>query len=245
MPPVNTFKKTALAAVLVLFAAQAQAAELTRAEVESIVHEYIVSHPQDILDSVQGYQEKSSRDKQVSAIKDNRETIYNDPLTPEAGNANGDVTVVEFFDYNCGYCKKVAPEVLGLIKDDKKVRVVFKDFPILGPSSEAAAKWALAAHKQKKYFEFFKAMMQNHAPITDELLEKVARDIGMDVAQGKKDAASTDVMLQIERNRSLAANMDIHGTPAFVVGEDLSPGAISLDEMKQMVAATRKGAGKK
>jgi protein-disulfide isomerase len=228
------------------FAADAPpAAALSKADVEQIVHDYIQNHAGEILDAVQSYQDHATRSQQQQAVKTNRQGLYNDPLTPTAGNEDGDVTVVEFFDYNCGYCKKVAPEILQLIEEDKKVRVLFKDFPILGPSSETAAKWALAALKQKKYIEFFKAMMNNHAPINDALLEKTAKDVGMDVAKAKQDAASSDVLLQIERNRSLAANMQIHGTPAFVVGDDLQPGAIGLDEIKDLVAKARAGGGAK
>jgi protein-disulfide isomerase len=241
--------QTVLAAVLSLaLAAPAAFAEsapaLSKNEIEQVVHDYIQAHPDEILDAVQSYQERTVRNKQQASVKTNRQTIYNDPLTPTAGNENGDVTVVEFFDYNCGYCKKVAPELLKLIEDDKKVRLLFKDFPILGPSSDAAAKWALAAHKQKKYLEFFKAMMDNKAPITESLLQGIAKDVGMDVNKAKQDAASSEILMQVERNRALAANMQIHGTPAFVVGDDLTPGAIGLDDIKELVAKARANAVK-
>jgi protein-disulfide isomerase len=242
------FKRiAAVAAVLLTIAGTAHAeapaaAALSKVDVEKIVHDYIISHPMDILTAVQNYQETTARNHQMQTVKTNRESIYNDVMTPTAGNEDGDVTIVEFFDYNCGYCKKVAPLVIQLIQEDKNVRVLFKDFPILGPSSETASQWALAAYKQKKYFEFFKAMMNNHSPINDTMLEQIAKDIGMDVAKGKSDAKSTDVMMQIERNRSLAANMEIHGTPAFIIGDDLAPGAVGLEEMKSMVAKARAAA---
>ena len=104
------------------------------------------------------------------------------------------------------------------------------------------AKWALAAYKQNKYFEFFKEMMQNHAPITDDLLEKTAKDVGMDVAKAKTDMASSDVLLQIERNRSLAGNMNIHGTPAFIVGTFRIPGGLTAEQFKLAIADARKAA---
>lgn len=244
--------KTLLAAAVLTagLAGAARAADapssLSKADVEQIVHDYIQSHPADILDSVQSYQDRATRSQQAQAVKVNHETIYNDALTPTAGNEDGDVTVVEFFDYNCGYCKKVTPQIVQLMKDDKKLRILFKDFPILGPSSEAAARWALAAHKQKKYFAFFKAMMENHAPISDALLEKTAKEVGMDIDKAKADISSSDVMLQLERNRSLAANMSIHGTPAFIIGDEPASGAISIDEMREMIANARAGkSGKK
>lgn len=227
------------AALAVLLAAPARA-EMTRAEVEKIVREYIANNAQDILDSVQAHQEKEARAQQAAAVKDNRLAIYHDPLTPTIGNEEGDVTVVEFFDYNCGYCKKVTPDLVKLVEGDKKVRVLFKDYPILSATSETAAKWALAAHKQKKYFEFHRLLMENRAPIDDALLEDVARRAGLDVDRAKRDAESADILMQIERNRSLAASMGIRGTPAFLVGEEIAPGAIGLAEMKKMVEKARK-----
>jgi len=246
---VSTLKKlsaalfcAALLSAPILFARESRADDakpMTKADVEAIVHDYILSHPGDILTAVQDYQDKSTQAHQAEAVKNNHANLYDAPGTPQAGNPKGDVTLVEFFDYNCGYCKKVGPQISQLIAEDKNLRVVFKDFPILGPSSEVAAKWALAAQKQGKYFEFFQKMMANKSPITDELLEKTAADIGMDVKKAKSDIEGTEALLTIERNRQLASSMDIHGTPAFVIGDELAPGAISIDDMKGLIAKAR------
>ena len=155
------------------------------------------------------------------------------------------MTIVEFFDYNCGYCKKAFPEIQSLLGKDKKIRFVFKDFPILGPSSETAAKWALAAQKQKKYFAFHTLMMQNKTRIDDDLLESVAKKAGLDVAQAKKDIESSDILVQIEKNRSLAGNLGLGGTPAFIIGDDVVPGALSLEEIENRIADLRKSRAKK
>jgi protein-disulfide isomerase len=232
--------KTLLAAtaLIVCAAPAAMADELTKAEVEKIIHEYIMSHPTDILDSVQQYQEKSMREKSQDAVKNNKDDLY-DTASPIAGNPKGDVTLVEFFDYNCGYCKKVTPDLDKLIEQDKNLRVMFKEFPILSPTSEMAAKWALAAHKQDKYYAFHEALMKNRTPLDEAVLEKIAKETGLDVEKLKKDAEGTDIMMQIEQNKSLAGNMDIRGTPAFVIGDEMAPGAIGLSEMKRMIEKAR------
>lgn len=212
---------------------------LTTADVEQIVHDYIMKNPEVILTAVDDYQKKSQRQTQGAALEKNKDAIFNDTSSPIVGNPKGDVTIVEFMDYNCHYCKLSFPTVLSMIAKDKNLRVVMKDFPILGPTSETAAKWALAAQKQKKYLEFHKALMENKAPISDELLEKTATDTGLDVAQIKKDIQGSDILLQIEKNRSLASNLGLSGTPAFVIGDTVVFGAYSQEEMEKMVFDAR------
>lgn len=212
---------------------------LTQADVEKIVHDYIINNAEVILTSVDDYQKRSQRENQDAALKKNKEAVFNDADAPMLGNPKGDVTIVEFMDYNCHYCKQSFPTVMALIEKDKNIRFIMKDFPILGPSSETAAKWALAAQKQKKYFEFHKAMMEHKGPITDDGLEKAAKAAGMDVALGKKDSQSTDVMLQIEKNRNLAASLGLSGTPAFIVGDQIAFGAYSQEDMEKMIKDAR------
>ncbi len=236
------FKSIVLVALIAGFSAPSFAAEknLTTADVERIVRDYIVSNPQVILSSVDDYQKKSMQEKMSGALEANKDMVFKDANSPETGNPKGDVTVVEFFDYNCGYCKKVLPMVQELLEKDKNVRFVFKDFAILGPTSETAAKWALAAHKQKKYFEYHQALMNNNTPIDDALLEKIAKDIGMDAGQAKKDIESTAVLLQLEKNRALAGKLGMSGTPAFVIGDEIIPGAVGLDQVQAKIADQRK-----
>lgn len=245
------FKGTVFPALAIMavisFSGAASAADetnLTKFDVEQIVQNFIANNPKMILDSLSSYQKKNSpgSNKAASsdAVKLNKEALFNDPTSPYAGNAKGDVSIVEFVDYNCHFCKEALVTVQALIEKDDKLHVIFKDLPILGPPSEAAAKWALAAQKQKKYFEFHSAMMKNRSPITDELLEKVAKDIGLNVAQAKKDAESTDVELQIEKNRALAGSLGIGGTPAFVLGDQIISGAQPLSVMQQKISDQRK-----
>lgn len=226
-------------------AEETPAKNLSKADIEKIVHDYILDNPQVILESVNEYQKKSTQARQDNALEKNKDFLFKDNGDPEAGNPEGDVTIVEFFDYNCHFCKSAFADVQDLVKKDGKVRVVFKEFPILGPSSETAAKWALAAHKQKKYFEFHKALMGNKEPVNDTLLEKIATNVGMSVDQAKKDITGTEILLQIEKNRSLANQLGINGTPAFVIGKEIIPGGIPLEEMERKVAEQRKADGKK
>jgi len=229
-----------LTAALTFAGAAPSAAEgLTKEAVQKIVHDYIMEHPDVILDAVNQYQQRTMEEKQKAAVETNREFLFRDERSPVIGNPEGDVTIVEFFDYNCGYCKRVLPAVLDLIKEDKNLRVVFKDIPILGPTSETAAKWALAAQRHNKYFEFHQALMNHKGPLTDETLNKFATDLGLDPARLKKDAETTDVLLQIERNRSLFTQMGFGGTPAFIIGEEVVPGAVSKEEMKKLIDKTR------
>jgi protein-disulfide isomerase len=244
-----------LAAVACIGLAPARAADpspaampaLTKDQVEQIIHDYIMDNPKLIMESVDTYQRKSMQAREASAdadVKKNKDALTRDSSSPEAGDPAGDVTVVEFFDYNCHFCKGAFPAVQTLLEKDKKLRIVFKEFPILGPSSETAAKWALAAQKQKKYFAFHAAMMNNKEPISDSLLEKVAKSVGMDVDKAKMDLSSPDILVQLEKNRTLANELDISGTPAFVIGDDISRGAIPEDAMEQKISDLR-AAGKK
>lgn len=226
--------------------AYAQEKAMTKADVEKMMHDYILENPQLILESVSNFQKKSMEERRSGAMTKHRDELQKDDGSPIAGNLNGDVTIIEFMDYNCHFCKDAFVTVDALIKADKNVRVVFKDYPILGPSSETAAKWALAAQKQKKYYEFHKALMQNKQPIDDDLLAKIAQDVGLDVEEAKKDAASGAVTMQIEKNRTLGGNIDVNGTPAFIIGDEVISGAMKLDAMQKKVSEQRgKKAGKK
>jgi protein-disulfide isomerase len=246
-----SFQKTALsalslAAIACIGFAPAWAADapaLTKDQVEQIVHDYIVNNPKIIMDSVDSYMKRAQETQGSEGIKKNQDALAKDTSSPEAGNPNGDVTVVEFFDYNCHFCKGAFPAVQSVLAKDKKVRVVFKELPILGPSSETAAKWALAAQKQKKYYEFHTAMMNNKEPIDDALLERVAKSVGMDVAKAKQDLTSPDVLAQLGKNRSLASELGISGTPAFIIGDQISRGAIPEETMEENIAQVRAGAG--
>ncbi len=236
-------KKSALptiAAVSLLVMSAGAAQAMDKSEVEKIVHDYIKNNPQLILDSVNDYQIKMAETKKAEALANNHEQLYKDHGSPFIGNENGDVTIVEFFDYNCGYCKKGFPELQKAADQDKNIKVIFKDFPILGPSSETASKWALAAEKQNKYFEFHTALMNHKGRLDDAALEEIAKGLGLDVAKLKADTQDTAVLMQIEKNRALARELGISGTPAFIVGDELMPGMVNAESLLDAVASQRK-----
>lgn len=212
---------------------------VTHEELDALFKDYIMKNPQLIMDSVDKFQRGNMEQQSAEGIKNNYDDLYKNDDAPFLGNPKGDVKIVEFFDYNCGYCKKVFPEIQALTDSDKGVKVIFKDYPILGPSSETSAKWALAAHKQGKYFAFHKLMMENHAPIDDALLEKIAKDAGLDVAQMKKDVDDPNTQLQIQKDLALGGQLGVNGTPGFVIGEKLYPGAMDVDAIRKVIADER------
>jgi len=212
-------------------------AEMTKEEVEKIVKEYIANHGDEILKSVDEFQKKDIKIRQDEAMKQHHDELFNNEHSPFIGNEKGDVTLIEFFDYNCHYCKEIVPNLQKIAEEDKGVKIIFKDIPILGATSETAAKWALAAHKQGMYFDFHVKLMQNKGPISEDLLKKISETVGMDAAKAKKDAESTDVLIQLERNRSLFSSMGFNGTPAFVVNEEAFSGG--QEDLKARIAAAR------
>ncbi len=196
--------------------------------IEQIVKDYLLAHPQIIIE-VQGAleakmaKEESERTKKM--VAENAKEIYRHPNAPIAGNPDGDITVVEFFDYNCGYCKRGFSEIAKLVAADPKVRVVFKEFPILSKDSEDAAHIALAARKQGKYWELHSALLESKARITEAVALQAAEKLGLNMAQIKTDKDSAEVKAEIARVQELAKKMNINGTPHFLVGDDAIGGA--------------------
>lgn len=242
------FRVPAFAALLLLAAAGPAAAQAMddaqRRAIESVVREYLIKNPEVIVEAIQSLQarEREESDQQArQALAANRQKLFENPDSPFIGNPKGDVTVVEFFDYQCGYCKAVHNDVQRLVKDDGKLRFVFKEFPILGPASLTASKAALAARGQGKYLEMHDALMTHRGQLDDDTVYRLARAAGLDVDRLKKDMESPDVLKVIATNQALAEQLGIRGTPGFIFGDTIVPGAIKLDEMKKLVATMRKG----
>ena len=218
------------------------AADLDRAAVEQIVKEYIENNPETILDAVESYgrqQQQAEMQAQQEAVKDQLGWLENNDTLPTAGNPDGDVTIIEFFDYNCGYCKKAIGDVMTLLEEDKNLKFVFVDMPILGPTSQLAAKWALAAKKQGAYLEYHVALMESMGMIDKSKLEKIAEKIGLNVKQMQEDAESDEIAKKIAEKSEKAAQMGISGTPAFIIDGQLYGGYIGLDSMREAVAEAR------
>jgi protein-disulfide isomerase len=217
-----------------------------RQEIEKLIHQYIMDNPRVILDAVERMQEEEQAAKEEAAQKSllsSRDLLLNDPDTPVGGNPKGDVTVVEFFDYRCGFCKRVYPSLLKVVETDKNVRYVYKEFPILGPQSVAASKAALAVSQidKSKYGPFHHALMTSRGELSKSKVLKIAADLGVDPAAVAEQMDSPEVEAMIRKNYELAQSLNITGTPAFVIGDKLVPGAIDYSALKEMIADARKG----
>ncbi len=212
-------------------------------EIRELVRDYLVENPEvisDAINALQAKEDKAREDKQSTAVRKHKQDIFDAADGTILGNPKGDVTLVEFFDYNCGYCKSFFPQLMDAIKQDGKVRVIMKEFPILGPSSLTAARAALAARKQNKYAEFHMALLSHKGAITDGAVMDVAADVGLDIKKLQSDMTDPAITTTLSKNRSLAQELSIDGTPALVVGDTLVPGAVSRARLTELIAAARR-----
>ena len=233
-------------AVVALPLRPAPAAEFSadqRKAIEAIVRDYLTKNPEVMLDALEAAKEKLAKDahdKAGAALASRRREIFEDPASPVAGNPKGDVSLVEFFDYRCPYCKQVEPSLEALLGEDRQLRLVYKEMPVLGPVSTMAARAALAARNQGKYDAFHRAMMSTKGQIDEAAVFKVAGSVGLDIDRLKHDMAGPEVERAIKANLELADALDIRGTPGFVIGEEIVPGAVDLRTLKQLIAEARK-----
>lgn len=212
--------------------------------VEAIIRDYLVKNPEvlvEALDVLQAREQLAEAESQKKALENRKKEIFDDPATPVIGNPKGDATIVEFFDYQCGYCKAAHAELLRLIEQDSNLRLVMKEYPILGPGSGVAARAALAARGQNKYLEMHNALMAHKGQIDSDTVLRLAKTVGVDAERLKKDMEATDIQAHIQANLRLADALGIRGTPGFVIGDSIIPGAIKLDELKRRVAVLRRG----
>ncbi|KAB2848183.1 MAG: DsbA family protein [Hyphomicrobiaceae bacterium] len=220
----------------------AVAAEMTQAEFERRVRAFLLANPEVIAEALQKLEARNQEAERAEAkvvLKARSDEIFRDSTSPVGGNDKGDVTLAEFHDYNCPYCRRVAPIVHEAEAADKQLRVVYKEFPILGPNSLFAAKAALAAHRQGKYVAFHQALMQLKAPADEQRVLAVAATTGLDVGRLKSDMADPAIQAAIDRNLALARALRIDGTPGFVIGEQIVRGAIDLATMQQLIREAR------
>lgn len=209
---------------------------------EQRVRDYLLEHPEVIMEALQVLQERqraAEAEQLRGTIEAHREELLNDPASPVGGNPAGDVSLVEFFDYNCPYCRTVAPAVGELVQADPDLRVVYKEFPILGEGSEFAARAALAARKQGRYAPFHHALMRADERLTEEQVLETARSVGLDVGRLQADMADPAIAAAIERNLALAGALGITGTPSFLIGDTLVPGAADLGTLRGLIARAR------
>jgi protein-disulfide isomerase len=219
-----------------------------RGEIERIVKEYLLSHPellQDVMAELEKRQTLADAEKHRAAVKEHSAAIFSSPRQVTLGNPQGDVTVVEFFDYNCGYCKRAMADMLDLLKNDAKLKFVLKEFPVLGEGSVHAAQVAAAVRMQdkagKKYLEFHQKLLSGRGAADKTRALAVAKEVGLDVARIEKDMASDEVKAQLEESFKLAEALGLNGTPSYVVGSDVVIGAVGLNALKEKVNSARCG----
>jgi protein-disulfide isomerase len=240
------FATTRLLLLLVLAAPCAQAAEFTpaqRAEIVAIVRDALKQDPSILRDAVVALQADETEKSQTAthtAIAQTRDQLVT-PADPVAGDLNGDVTIVEFFDTRCPYCRKMEPVMESFLAQDHKVRLVYKDLPILGPASVLGTKALLAAQKQDAYAKMRDAVMKLPPDTTLPQIESTARGLGLDWPRMQKDMDDPSVQARIDANLKLARALGIQGTPALVIGNDMVPGAVDLPDLQKAVAEARRG----
>ena len=219
-----------------------------RGEIESIIKNYLVTHPEvleEAMAELSKRQAAAETEKHEASIAKEAETIFNSPRGVVLGNKDGDVTFVEFFDYNCGYCKRAMADMLELMKTDPKLKVVLKEFPVLSEGSVEAAKVAVAVRMQdpggKKYLDFHQKLLGGRGQADKAHAMAAAKDAGFDIARIEKDLASPEVRATIEENFKLAEDMGMNGTPSYVIGKQVVVGAVGLDGLKEKIGIARCG----
>ena len=184
--------------------------------------------------------------KQTSAVKKHSEALFNSPRGVIVGNRDGDVNFVEFFDYNCGFCKRAMTDMMELMKADPKLRVVLKEFPVLGQSSVEAAQVAVAVRMQdpsgKKYLDFHQKLLNSRGQIDKAKAMSAAKETGLDMARLEKDLASPEIKATLEENFKMAEDMGLNGTPSYVIGQQVVVGAVGVETLKEKIAAARRSA---
>ncbi|GAB0115339.1 DsbA family protein [Acidisoma sp. C75] len=210
-----------------------------RAEVVSLIRQELITDPsilRQAIATLQADDQQRQASAQSQAIAASREVLFHTAADPEIGNPAAPVAVVEFYDTRCPYCREMRPEFYDLVKQDPQVRVIFKDIPILGPDSVVEAKALLAAKRQGKYVAMQQALMTSTLPPTQERLRALARTLGMDGDRLLRDMRDPAIAGQLRDNDALAQALGVTGTPAIIVGAQLVPGAVSLDDLKKLVA---------
>ncbi len=235
----------ALAAALLiagLAPAAAPAAELSKTDIEKIVHDYLVAHPevlQEAMAELEKRQAAADAQKHKDAVKQHASALFSSPHQVTLGNPDGKVTFVEFFDYNCGYCKRAMDDMLTLMKDDPNLKVVLKEFPVLGPGSVEAAQVAVAARMQdksgKKYLDFHQKLLGGRGEANKARALAVAKETGFDMDRLQKDMQSAEVKTTLQETFKLAEALGLNGTPSYVIGEKVEVGAVGLDALRTAV----------
>jgi protein-disulfide isomerase len=220
------------------------AASLEKKQIIATMRDYLTKNPEILVQmttELDKRQQAEQATQQQKAISKNADALFRSPHSFTVGNPNGDVTVVEFFDYNCGFCRRAMPSVVKLVENDPKVKLVLKELPIFGDDSVEAAKGALAAHKQGKYFEMHQKLFSEPGKANKDKVLRIANELGLDVPQLEKDMESPEIQKSLDEAKELAQKLGLQGTPLYLVGDQTIPGAPDdlYDELVQKVTQIR------
>ena len=242
------FAAATLLAVSTTAAPAQSISDAQRGEIERIIRDYLLKHPevlQEAIGELEKQQAKAEAEKHKTAVKDNAEALFNSSRHVVIGNPKGDVTFVEFFDYNCGYCKRALDDMMALMKADPNLKVVLKEFPVLGPGSQDAARVGVAVRMQdksgKKYLEYHQKLLTGRVQIDKARALAVAKEIGLDVARIERDIGGDEVRASLEESFKLAEKLGLNGTPSYVIGSEVVVGAVGLAGLKEKVNTARCG----
>ena len=240
----------ALALVLAVgFAPAARAESFTPAQKQDLgplIRDYLVTHPQvlrEAIDALDKRDKLAADEARQKAVADAKGTIYQSKFQADLGNLKGNATLVEFFDYNCHYCKGALPDIAKLMKDDPNLHIVLKDFPVLGPGSVEAARVASAVRNQlpgERFWDFHSKLLNLHGPIGKKEALGIAKEMGLDMAQLEKDMGSKEIDAGLKEITGIADSLQINGTPTFVIGDSVVVGAVGYDELKSKIDAVHK-----
>ena len=225
-----------------LMATPLVAQDFTEDQIKDLALQAIRENPQIVMEAVailEAQEDARKADQSVALLSSRRDVLERDPNAPVLGNVDGDVTIVEFFDYNCPYCKRVKPEIQALMAADPDIRLVYREWPILGEGSVFAARAALAARNQGKYEEFHWAMMGLQGRAEEASILNAAVEIGLDADKLRADMDAPEINEHIQTSMELAAALGFNGTPSFVIGEALVLGFIKTAQFEGYVAAAR------
>jgi protein-disulfide isomerase len=249
-----SFRLLAPALLALSLAAAPQAApaqsfsDVQRGDIEKIVRDYLIAHPEvleEAMNELTKRQATADAEKHQASIDKNSEVIFNSSRGVTLGNKDGDVTFVEFFDYNCGYCKRAMADMLDLMKADPKLKVVLKEFPVLSQGSVEAAQVAVAVRMQdptgKKYLDFHQKLLGGRGAADKARALAAAKEAGLDMAKLEKDLGSQEVRATLEENLKLAESLGMNGTPSYVIGKQIVIGAVGADALREKISTARCG----
>ena len=215
-----------------------------RGEIEQVIQNYLLKNPAfmlEVFERVTRYQKEQEEKRVHNNLVRLNEDLYHDPNSVTVGSPEADVTIVEFFDYRCHYCKRNHPILTAYRSGNPGVKIVYKEYPILGPESVLASRAAIASRRQGKYWEFHDALMLVKGKLTEQRVFKLAAEVGLDVGRLRKDIRSPAISDVIQRNYRLAEALGVKGTPGFVIGDNVIPGFLSRENLQRAVSAARDG----